>query len=350
LRFPLIHLVLFAATFLTTSAAGAFAEGANLLADPAAIRLGFPFSIALMTILLSHEMGHYFFSRYHRVPVTLPYFLPGFPVFVGTFGAFIRLRSLPRDRRALFDIGAAGPWAGVIVAVPVIIWGLTMSDVRPEGVGSMGLIRGDPVQFLFEGGLVFGDSLLFSLLTHWTLGAPPDAVTLHPIAFAGWFGLFVTFLNLLPVGQLDGGHVVYALLGRRHRWVSRAALVLLLALGFWSRYEGWFFFAIVVSMLGVDHPPTADAATPLDGKRRVLAWMTVVMFFITFMRVPVDVVAPTMRFEEPPVEAKRGPPLLAAVDAATKPAWLAPPGISTSSPSHGRLPSVRPVSAPRSAR
>ena len=337
MRFPLIHLVLFALTFVTTSAAGAFAEGANLLADPLAIRAGFPFSIALMTILLSHEMGHYFLSRYHRVPVTLPYFLPGFPLFVGTFGAFIRLRALPTNRRALFDIGAAGPWAGVIVAIPAIIWGLSMSEVRPDSVGSLGLIRGNPVQFLFEGGLVFGNSLLFSLLTHWTLGVSPEAVTMHPVAFAGWFGLFVTFLNLLPVGQLDGGHVIYALLGRRHRWVARVALVLVVVLGFWSRYEGWFFFAIAVSMLGVDHPATADSATPLDGKRRCLAWLTVVVFVLTFMRVPVDVVPAPLRFDNPPVETKRGETrLLEAADAATNPAWLAQAGTSTSSPSRVR--------------
>jgi len=308
--FPLVNILLFALTFATTSTAGAIAEGVDPFADLAAIRAGFPFSIALMSILLAHEMGHYFFTRYHRVPATLPYFLPGLPVFVGTFGAFIRLRALPRSRRALFDIGAAGPWAGLLVAVPAIVWGLSMSDVRPESAGASGLIRGDTVAFLFEGGLVFGDSLLFSLLSHLTLGVSPDAVSMHPVAFAGWFGLFVTFLNLLPVGQLDGGHVVYALFGRGHRWVARATLLLLLLLGFQSRYEGWFFFAIFVSMLGVDHPPTADADTPLDGKRRVLGWLTIVVFALTFMRVPVDVVAPSMQFEEPAMEAEAG--LLAA--------------------------------------
>lgn len=318
MRSPLIHVVLFALTFATTSAAGAFAEGVNPFLDPGAIRAGFPFSIALMTILLSHEMGHYFLSRYHRVPVSLPYFLPGIPLFVGTFGAFIRLRSLPTNRRALFDIGAAGPWAGILVAIPAIVWGLSMSEIHPESVASMGLIRGDSVQFLFEGGMVFGNSLLFTLLTHWTLGVAPAAVTMHPIAFAGWFGLFVTFLNLMPVGQLDGGHVMYALLGRGHRWVSRVALALLLLLGFWSRYEGWFFFAIAVSMLGVDHPVTADSSTPLDGKRRVLAWLTVAMFLVTFMRVPVDVVEPSMRFEEPPVEAREGGACLLAADLPVK--------------------------------
>lgn len=310
--FPLVNLLLFALTFATTSTAGALAEGVDPFADLAAIRAGFPFSIALMSILLAHEMGHYFFTRYHRVPATLPYFLPGLPVFVGTFGAFIRLRALPRSRRALFDIGAAGPWAGMLVAIPAIVWGLSMSEVRPESAGS-GLIRGDTVAFLFEGGLVFGDSLLFSLLSHVTLGVSPEAVSMHPVAFAGWFGLFVTFLNLLPVGQLDGGHVVYALFGRGHRWVARSALLVLLFLGFQSRYEGWFFFAIFVSMLGVDHPPTADPETPLDGKRRVLGWLTIVIFVLTFMRVPVDVVAPSMRFEEPGMEANAG--LLAAVPA-----------------------------------
>ena len=303
--FPFVNVLLFAVTFLTTSAAGAFAEGVDPFADPSAIRAGFPFSIALMTILLAHEMGHYFFSRYHRVPATLPYFLPGLPVFVGTFGAFIRLRALPTNRRALFDIGAGGPLAGVVVAIPAIIWGLSMSEVRPDSAGS-GLIRGDIVAFLFEGGLVFGHSLLFSLLTHLTLGVSPDAVAMHPVAFAGWFGLFVTFLNLLPVGQLDGGHVVYALFGRGHRLVARATLLVLLFLGFQSRYEGWFFFAIFVSTLGVDHPPTADPVTPLDLKRRALGWLTIAIFVLTFMRVPVDVVEPSLRFEEQGLEASAG--------------------------------------------
>ncbi len=300
---PLVHVALFALTFATTSAAGAFAEGLDPFTDPTALQAGFPFSIALMTILLAHEMGHYGFARYHRVPATLPYFIPGLPVFIGTFGAFIRLRSLPTNRRALFDIGAAGPWAGLIVAVPAIVWGLTLSEIRPESTGAIGLIRGDTVAFLFEGGLVFGDSLLFRLLTHLTLGVSPDAVSMHPIAFAGWFGLFITFLNLLPVGQLDGGHVMYALFGARHRLVSRLALLLLLALGFLTRYEGWFFFAIFVSVLGVDHPPTADPVTPLDRKRRVLAWLTIAVFLLTFMRVPVNVVPPAMRFDAPGLEA-----------------------------------------------
>jgi deoxycytidylate deaminase/Zn-dependent protease len=305
--FPFTHLLLFVLTFGTTSIAGALAEGANPFADPAAIRAGFPFSITLMSILLAHEMGHYFLSRYHGVPATLPYFLPGIPVFAGTFGAFIRLRALPRSRRALFDIGAAGPWAGVLVSLPAIVWGLAMSEVRPEIAGE-GLIRGSSTSFLFEGGFVFGDSLLFSLLTHWTLGVSPSSVSMHPIAFAGWFGLFVTFLNLLPVGQLDGGHVVYALFGRGHRLISRLALVLLVFLGFQTRYEGWFFFAIVVSALGVDHPLPADPYTPLDPVRRLLGWLTLVMFAMTFMRVPVDVVEPQIRFEDPAVEASNRAP------------------------------------------
>src|SRR5262245_6889787 len=201
-KLPLLHIVLFLATLVTTSMAGAFQQGANPLANPAALLDGLPFSATLMSILLFHEMGHYLLARVHGVWASLPYFIPGPPLFVGTFGAFIRMKTTPANRRALFDVGAAGPWAGGLLAIPAAVIGLSLSEVRA-------------LNPLDEGGIILGDSFLFSSLPRLVLGVSPNeaSIVLHPIALAGWFGLFVTFLNLLPVGQLDGGHVMYSLFG-----------------------------------------------------------------------------------------------------------------------------------------
>jgi membrane-associated protease RseP (regulator of RpoE activity) len=276
-RVPLLNLLLFVATFLTTSLAGAFQQGANPLTEPATILQGLPFSITLLSILLCHEMGHYVLARRHGVRATLPYFIPGPPFLVGTFGAFIRMKSAPSNRRALFDVGAAGPWAGALLAIPAIMLGLSLSEVRPL----------NPLE---GGGIVLGDSVLFSALTRLILKVSADHVNvvLHPIALAGWFGLFVTFLNLLPVGQLDGGHVTYSLFGRTHRWISRGALVGILFLGF-QGWQGWFFWVVLLGFLGLDHPPTIDLALPLDPRRKMYAWGTIGLFVLTFMPVPIRV-------------------------------------------------------------
>src|SRR5512139_1269151 len=283
-RIPLLHIVLFAATFVTTAMAGAFQLGADPLSDPASIRAGFPFAVTLLSILLIHELGHYTLSKVHGVRATLPYFIPAPPVFIGTFGAFIRMKSPPSTRRALFDVGAAGPWAGLLVAIPAVIIGLHLSEVRPAGMN--------------DGGLILGDSILFKLLTHLTLGATADDATiiLHPVALAGWFGLFVTFLNLLPVGQLDGGHVVYAMFGRWHPWISRLFLAVIAFLGF-RGWQGWFVWIVLLLVIGVDHPPTRDTVTPLDGRRRLAAWLTVGAFILTFMPEPISIAEPSPVFE-----------------------------------------------------
>ncbi|MGH8010607.1 MAG: site-2 protease family protein, partial [Candidatus Binatia bacterium] len=223
-------------------------------------------------------MGHYLLARLHGVRATLPYFIPAPPYLflIGTLGAFIRMKSPPTNRRALFDVGAAGPWAGVLLAIPAVIIGLSLSEVHPL----------DP----FEGGIIFGDSFLFSLLTYFVLGVSAEQVSiiLHPIAVAGWFGLFVTFLNLLPMGQLDGGHVIYSLFGSAHRWIARAFLVVILLLGF-QGWPGWFVWVVLVAMLGIDHPPTLDRISSLDPRRKVYAWCTVGLFALTFMPVPITV-------------------------------------------------------------
>jgi len=272
----LLHALLFVATLATTTVAGALNADVPLSELREGWMKGLPFSLSLMGILFCHEMGHYGFARHHGVRATLPFFLPAPPIpfLIGTFGAFIRLRSLPRDRRALFDVGAAGPWAGFLVALPVAWIGLALSEVRPL-----------PSSF---GGLYFGDSLLFKGLTWLVIGPIPYGfdIFLHPVALAGWFGLFVTGLNLLPIGQLDGGHVVYALFGRRHRWIARGFLLGLLALGFVG-WAGWFVWAVLVTFAGLDHPPTSDRETGLDPARVGMAWATLALFLATLVPVPI---------------------------------------------------------------
>ncbi len=271
-----IHIILFLTTLLTTTMAGTFLSGANPFSEPLRMVRGLPFSLTLMSILLTHEMGHFLVARLHGVAATPPFFIPGPPFLIGTFGAFIRMQA-PTNRRALFDVGAAGPWAGFFVAVPAVLYGLTLSTVGPLP------LEQEP------GGLLLGDSLVFMTLARMALDVSPSEVmiTLHPVALAGWFGLFVTFLNLLPVGQLDGGHVVYALLGRFHRMVARAGLMMILGLALLG-WPGWLIWAVLVVMIGLDHPPTLDD-TPLDPARRVAAWLTIGLFIACFMPVPIEV-------------------------------------------------------------
>jgi len=243
-----------------------------------------------MAILLAHEMGHYTTARRNRVDVTPPYFIPFLPApfpLIGTLGAFIRMKSMPRSRRVLFDIGAAGPWAGVLVTIPVLIIGLALSKVSPLKPS--------------VGGVDLGNSILFHSMAKWILHVDPDTVSvdLSPIAFAGWLGLFVTALNLLPASQLDGGHVIYALFGRRHRTISRLVVLgcilmvvvpLLLGKSFWY---GWLLWAVMLFAFGLGHPVTADVDTPLDPMRRFAAWATIVLFIVTFSPVPFSITAPT---------------------------------------------------------
>jgi len=290
-RGPMLHIVLFAATFVTTAAASAFHQGLNVFAEPHRLIAGFPYAIAIMTILLFHECGHYFLARIHDVDATLPFFIPAPPIpfFIGTLGAFIRMRSLPRDRRALFDVGAAGPWAGMLVAVPALLIGLSLSEVHPAGSSA-------------DGGLFLGDSLLFRALCWLVLGTTGDNVTimLHPVALAGWVGLLVTALNLLPVGQLDGGHVIYAALGERwHRWISRGTLTTLVVLGVGGAAT-WLFWALLLSVLGLRHPRLVDPETPLDRRRKWAALATIGIFLVTFMPQPLYFAEPLPHIERDP--------------------------------------------------
>ena len=281
----LLHLGLLLATVVTTVIAGALQQGVNLLETPGLFYKGIPFSFTLLLILGTHEMGHYLVSRRHHLDVTLPFFIPAPPViyipgmgwevlfFIGTFGAFIRIRSPLKDKRALLDVGCAGPLTGVLVAIPVILIGLKLSTVTVMGGGG--------------GGLTLGEPLLFKLLSWVALGplTPAQNVILHPVAFAGWIGLLVTALNLLPVGQLDGGHVAYALFPEYHRYISLGVLGLLVVCGvlFW---QGWLMWAVLLAFLGWRHPPPYQFWVPLDRSRRVLGIITIVVFVLTFSPAP----------------------------------------------------------------
>jgi len=271
----LLHLGLLLATVVTTVIAGALQQGVNPLETPELLYKGIPFSFTLLLILGAHEMGHYLVSRQHHLDVSLPYFIPAPPIpfIIGTFGAFIRIRSPIRDKRALLDVGCAGPLTGVMVSIPVILVGLKLSAVTVIGGG--------------EGTLTLGEPLLFKLLSWLALGplTPDQNIVLHPVAFAGWIGLLVTALNLIPVGQLDGGHVAYALFPEHHRYISLVSLGLLVICGllFW---QGWLLWAALIAFLGWRHPPPYQFWVPLDRRRRVLGIITIAVFVLTFSPAP----------------------------------------------------------------
>jgi membrane-associated protease RseP (regulator of RpoE activity) len=241
------------------------------------------FSACFMAILLAHEGGHYLAARLHREDVSLPFFLPGPPLFPlpGTFGAFIRLRAPVASRKALLDIGAAGPLAGLAVALPVLLLGLSLSAVGP--------IR--------EGGLYEGNSLLYLLakrLVHGPIPAGHD-VFLHPVAMAGWWGILITALNLFPVGQLDGGHVAYALLRARAPALNRAVFggLLGLALGLFAfrglgQAGSWVLWIALLVLMGIEHPPMGDPAERLGPLRRAAGFACLGLFLLTFTPVPMS--------------------------------------------------------------
>lgn len=307
-RFPAVNVALFLATVATTIVAGAgqtpLPQGG--LTVRGVVEAGLPFSAALVGILLCHEMGHYLLARAYRVDTTLPYFIP-VPIGIGTFGAVIRIRSPMPTRRAVLDIGAAGPIAGFAVAVPLYLWGLAHSEVKPIGEAVLGLSNeGSPFAILrallkgeeLTGGTgnlqLMGDSLATWVMQRFLVGPIPAGsdVFVHPVAFAAWIGLLVTTLNLLPVGQLDGGHVVYALLGRERAFaVTRAVSLGLLVCGFFLSWT-WLFWWVVTRALGrfggLRHPP-ALAEEPLTPGRRAVAILCLVMFAATFIPIPISV-------------------------------------------------------------
>jgi membrane-associated protease RseP (regulator of RpoE activity) len=270
-RQKIVPLFLFMVTLFTTLIAGALQQGINPFSSIGNLLSGFPFAGTLLAILLTHEFAHFAASRHHGIPSSLPYFIPAPPI-IGTFGAFIRTHSPILNKKALFDIGVSGPLAGFVVAIVAIIIGLRQSEIVSLDSGV---------------GLILGSPLLFSILSWWIIGATPEGtdVLLHPIAFAGWIGLFVTALNLLPIGQLDGGHISYAVFGRRHLLISRMTAVSLIGFGFLG-WIGWFVWAVLTWLLGHGHPPTIDEEIPLDEGRRKIGWLSFAVLILCFVPVP----------------------------------------------------------------
>jgi membrane-associated protease RseP (regulator of RpoE activity) len=310
---PSVNIVLFAITLLSVLFAGSlqggavgeipFAEGADFSVWPIARMLwtGWPFAASLLGILLAHEMGHYFAARWHGAPVTLPYFIPLPTGFLGTMGAVIRMKAPIRNRRALLDIGVAGPLAGLVVALPVVIVGLELSEVSALPTGDF-LLEGNSILYLLAKLLVHGEFLPKPAtyggvppLLYWVVffftGQPAPLggvdVLIHPVALAGWVGLLVTGLNLIPAGQLDGGHVLYVLLGRTvSKWQPLIIGGLLLLGLVW---RGWWFWAVLIYMFGREHPQLLDEITPLDPGRRNVALGTLLLFIIVIVPIPLQV-------------------------------------------------------------
>jgi membrane-associated protease RseP (regulator of RpoE activity) len=250
----------------------------EVAARPWRLLAGWPFAATLLGILLAHELGHYFACRYYGIVASYPYFIP-FPSLIGTLGAFIRIQSPIVNRRALFDVGIAGPMVGFVLAAPALAVGVAHSKVLAA--------TGQP------GEIVFGTPPLVWLLGKWFWpGVPAEQIFLHPVARAAWVGLFATALNLLPVGQLDGGHIVYALAREHHRRLSRVALLALLGGGLfgWQHpdiiWPGWLTFGLLLVALGVRHPTVIDPVEPLDARRRLVAVLGLLVFLLCFTPLP----------------------------------------------------------------
>jgi membrane-associated protease RseP (regulator of RpoE activity) len=286
-----VHVLLFGATILTTLYAGAgMAEGrpADDLWWPLShLWRGWSFSLGLLSVLLAHELGHYFVSRHHGVARSLPYFIPlPLPDFLGnvlgTMGAVIVMKAPVTNRRVMLDVGAAGPIVGTLVAIPVLLIGLSLSHVQPIVTDQAYMLEGSSLLYLGLKFLIFGQ---------WLPGGGLD-VFIHPVAFAGWAGLLVTSLNLIPAGQFDGGHIVYSVLGDRAQRLTWPLVFVLFALGviFW---QGWLIWGFLVLLLGLRHPGPLDSVTELDGRRKLIAAAALVLFVLTFTPIPLTIVDPT---------------------------------------------------------
>lgn len=297
----LLHLALFVITFFTTTVAGVFWLNKDGF-DLANFSYGLPYSLAILGMLAAHEFGHYFAAQYHGVQTTLPFFIPTPPFLLnpfGTMGAIIRIRSPIHSKRALFDIGIAGPLAGLVMTLGVLMYGLAtlpgkeyLYSVHPEYA---------LLQELPKNGLTFGDSLVTLSLRYVFSQSgffpPMNEIYHYPFLCVGWFGLFVTALNLIPVGQLDGGHILYAMIGKGQGIIARlflGALVLIGLSGFLPFLGfnvqpgtvGWLVWAaILIFIVKLDHPPIADDVE-LDPQRKMLGWITFGIFIISFAPIP----------------------------------------------------------------
>jgi hypothetical protein len=248
--------------------------------DPALLRMGLLFSIPALTILFAHEMGHYVACRLYGLPCTLPYFLP-VPLNFGTFGAFIRIKAPIRTKRELFDVGIAGPIAGFLTLIPFLLWGIAHSQPA-----HLELAASDTGPVLYLPGRCLA-IVLATWLFHGRLGAD-QVLNLHPVALAAWLGLLATAINLLPLGQLDGGHVLYAATGRLQRRLALPLWIVLGLMGF--LWLGWVLWCVIILLIGLYHPPVWDESTPLDPWRRRLAWVALALLVLSFMPAPLAVV------------------------------------------------------------
>jgi len=273
-----VHLLLFILTVLTTVFVGTLLEGANPFFDIRHLWLGVPFSFTLMAILGYHELGHFALSRYHGVRATLPYFIP-FPYLpIGTFGAFIKIKSPIYHKKALLDIGAAGPIAGFLVALPAIVWGLQNAEIR-EAVPAVGQAW------------ILGDSLLLSITEKLVIGNIPEGydVSLGSVAYAGWIGLLVTAFNLMPIAQLDGGHISYAVLGKFQKQIAQIFIIALIILALYTHWYGWFLWILIGLILRLKHPPTINDAVTLDLKRKIIGIVCLIIFILCFVPIPFSI-------------------------------------------------------------
>ena len=309
-----VNILLFALTIVTVLLAGAiysfdytdplpdslFGQIGILLRQ---LPNGISFAVSLLAILLAHEFGHYLAGRFHKTHVTLPYFIP-FPFSpFGTMGAFIQIKEIPKNRRIMLDIGIAGPLAGLLVAIPILFLGLSLSQVDKlpflvqanqtitlEGnsllyLGMKYLVKGQ----LLPTPMNYGDmNPVFYWIRYIFTGSPiplgGSDVMMHPIAWAGWAGLLVTSLNLIPAGQLDGGHILYVLLGNKAKQFVPIIIAGLIILGFF--WSGWWLWAVLIFFLGRTHMEPLDQITPLDPRRKFLAIFAVILFFVVFIPVP----------------------------------------------------------------
>jgi membrane-associated protease RseP (regulator of RpoE activity) len=288
-RSLVIAILLFLLTVISTLAVGAqfassyaagqspdfedfFSTYATLLSHPQLLLAGMPFAFTLLGILLAHELGHFFACRYYRISASYPYFIPA-PTLIGTLGAFIRIRSPIYNRKALFDVGLAGPVVGFLFAIPALAVAVLYSRVVPFSEAHASIVFGEPLALRLLAGLLRPD-------------VPVGDLLLHPVGRAAWAGLFATALNLLPSGQLDGGHILYAAASKYHRRITFAVALLLipLAVFFW---RGWILWSVLLLGLGFRHPPLLNRWEPLDRRRQLWTAVAIVIFILCFMPMPV---------------------------------------------------------------
>jgi len=310
---PRVNIILFIVTVFSVMITGAFLNGTQadapvppdligkILGITQFIFSGWPFALSMLGILLAHEFGHYLVSRYHKTPATLPYFIPlPYPLSpLGTLGAAILMKGIPKNKRILFDIGVAGPLAGMVIAIPVLFIGLSLSEIDIIQATPGTAMEGNSLVYLFAKFAVFGKFLpepasfgdlppILYWLRYFFTGQPFPIgaldVIIHPVAFAGWAGLLVTALNLVPVGTLDGGHVVYALFGEKARKAFPYLIAIMLVQGvFWS---GWWLWAFMLFWLGRVNADTLDQITQLDSRRRKVAIFVIILFVLVLTPVP----------------------------------------------------------------